>query len=179
MLLEALPPMKDLHPGRYKSQGSVLWSLVLFVQDPQGVLLPGGSDLFPNGHHGAAQSPHVLIQSLPMREALGVTTSTNIKRSRCFLTWLRVVSEFSLITSQYGQKASCLHLPPMLIDCLTRHSCWWKFIKRNSLSVPSRTLEAPQLSSWVTLCSQRQIELPEDASLGRLGCTRGPSPLQQ
>ena len=62
--------MKNLHPG------SALWSLVLFVQDSQGVLLPGGSGLLPNGQHRAAQSLHVLIQSLPMREALGVATST-------------------------------------------------------------------------------------------------------
>ena len=58
-------------------------------------------------------------------------------RSRCLLTWLRVVSEFSLITPQYGQKAICLHFPSMLNDCLTRHPCQWKFVSRNSLSVPT------------------------------------------
>ena len=52
---------------------------MLFVQDSQGVLLPGGSGLLPNGQHGVAQSLHMLIQSLPMREALGVATSTNKK----------------------------------------------------------------------------------------------------
>ena len=52
--------------------------------------------------------------------------------------WLRVVSEFSLITLQYGQNASCLHLPSMVNDCLMRHPCWWKFDNRNSLSVPTR-----------------------------------------
>ena len=51
----------------------------MFVRDLQGVLLLGGSGLLPNGQHRAAQSPHVLIQSLPMREALGVATSTNKK----------------------------------------------------------------------------------------------------
>ena len=51
--------------------------------------------------------------------------------------WLRAGSEFSLITPQYGQKTSCLHLPPMVNDCLTRHPCWWKFDNRNSLSVPT------------------------------------------
>ena len=59
-------------------------------------------------------------------------------RLRCFLTWLRAVSEFSLITPQYGQKASCLHFPSMTNDCLTRHWCWWKFDNRNSLSVPTQ-----------------------------------------
>ena len=52
--------------------------------------------------------------------------------------WLRAVLEFSLITLQYGQRASCLHLPPMVNDCLTRHLCWWKFNNRDSLSVPTR-----------------------------------------
>ena len=52
----------------------------MFVWDPQGVLLPGGSGLFPNGQHGMTQSPHMLIQSLPMRKALGVATSTNTKQ---------------------------------------------------------------------------------------------------
>ena len=51
--------------------------------------------------------------------------------------WLRAVSEFSLITLQYGQKASCLHLPPIVNNCLMRHLCQWKFDNRNSLSVPT------------------------------------------
>ena len=109
---------------------------MLFVQDSQGVLLPGGSGLLPNGQHGVAQSPHVLIQSLSMREALGVATSTNKKEVEVLPHMAEGVSEFSLITPQYGQKASCLCLPPMIIDCLTRHSCQWKFVKRNSLSMP-------------------------------------------
>ena len=69
-----------------------------------------------------------------MREALGITTSTNKEEVE---VWVRVVSEFSLTTLQYGQKASCLHFPPMVIDWLTRHSCWWKLVKRNSLSMPT------------------------------------------
>ena len=56
-------------------------------------------------------------------------------RSRCFLMWLRAVSEFSLITLQCGQKASCLCLPLRLNDCLMRHLCLWKFASRNSLPV--------------------------------------------
>ena len=65
---EPLPPTKGPHPGGQKSQGSALWSLVLFVWDPQGVLPPGGSGLLSNGHHGVALSLHVLMQSLPMKE---------------------------------------------------------------------------------------------------------------
>ena len=51
----------------------------MFERDSQGVLLLGGSGLLPNGQHRVAQSPHVPIQSLLMREALGVATSTNKK----------------------------------------------------------------------------------------------------
>ena len=57
---------------------------MLSVQDSQGVLLPAGPGLIPNGQHRVAQSPHVLIQSLSMREALGVTTSTNKKEVKMF-----------------------------------------------------------------------------------------------
>ena len=46
-------------------------------RDPQEVLPPGGSGLIPYGQHGVELSHHVLMQSLPMREALGVATSTN------------------------------------------------------------------------------------------------------
>ena len=65
---EAQPPTKNPHPGR-----------CCVVLDSQGVLLPVGSGLIPNGRHRATQGPHVLIQSLPMREALGIATSTNKK----------------------------------------------------------------------------------------------------
>ena len=109
------------------------------VRDSQRVLPPGGSGLVSDGHHGGTLSPHVPMQSWPIEEALGVATSTDKKRrSRCFLMWLRAVSKFSLITPQYGQKASCLCLPPIVNDCLKRHPCQWKFINRNSLSVPTR-----------------------------------------
>ena len=61
----------------YKSRGSAFWSLILLVQESQGVLLLGGSSLIPDGGYGTALSPHVPFQSLPMRETLGVTTSTD------------------------------------------------------------------------------------------------------
>ena len=74
-----------------------------------------------------------------MREALGVATSTNKKEVKVSPhmaeSGLRVLI---LITPQYGQKAICLCFPPMLIDCLTRHPCRWKFVSRNSLSVPTQ-----------------------------------------
>ena len=58
------------------------------------------------------------------------------RRLRCFHTWLRAVSVFSLIIPQQEQKASCLRLPSMFNDCLTKLPCQWKLINRNSLSVP-------------------------------------------
>ena len=50
-----------------------------FARDSQRVSPLGGSCLVSNGHHRAALRLHVLMQSLPMREALGVATSTNKK----------------------------------------------------------------------------------------------------
>ena len=60
-----------------------------------------------------------LLRAGPLRELLEKQPPQTNWRSRCFLTWLRAVLEFSLITLQYGQKASCLRLPLRLNDCLT------------------------------------------------------------
>ena len=75
-----------------------------------------------------------LLRAGPLRKLLEKQPPQTNWRSRCFLTWLRAVSEFSLMTPQYGQKASCLHFPSMLKDCLTRHPCQWKLHSKNSLS---------------------------------------------
>ena len=77
LLLEAPPPTQGLHPSGQKSQGSALRSLVWFVRDSQRVLPPGGSGLVSDGRHGGTLSPHVPVQSWPIEEALGVTTSTD------------------------------------------------------------------------------------------------------
>ena len=79
--------------------------------------------------------------------------------------WLRAVSEFSLITPQYGQKASCLHLPPRLNDCLTRHPCRWKFNNRNSLSVPTRHSGGTTAVNWGA-----PVLAKEDRATGRYLC---------
>ena len=79
--------------------------------------------------------------------------------------WLRAVSEFSLITLQYGQKASCLHLPPRLNDCLTRHPCWWKFDNRNSLSVPTW-----HSRSTTAVNQGAPVLTKEDRAVGRYLC---------
>ena len=75
--LEALPPMKGLHPGGQQPQDSVFWSLVVVVLDSQGVLPPRGSGLVSDGHHRETLHPHVLMKSWPIEEALRVATSTN------------------------------------------------------------------------------------------------------
>ena len=55
-----------------------------FVRDSQRVLPPGGSGLVSDGHHGGTLSPHVLMQSWPIEEALGVATSRNKKEVEVF-----------------------------------------------------------------------------------------------
>ena len=47
------------------------------VRDSQRVLPPGGPGLVSDGHHEGTLSPHVPMQSWPIGEALGVTTSTD------------------------------------------------------------------------------------------------------
>ena len=84
-----------------------------------------------------AQDFMCLLRAGPFRKHREKQPPQTNWRSRCFLTWLRAVSEFSLMTLQYGQKASCLHLPSRLKDCLTRHPCQWKLHSKNSLSVPT------------------------------------------
>ena len=42
--------------------------------------------------------------------------------SKCFRTWFSPVSALSLVTPQYGQKATCLRFPPTVRDVLLRHS---------------------------------------------------------
>ena len=80
-----------------------------------------------------------LLRAGPLRKLLEKQHPQTNWRSRCFLTWLRAVSEFLLMTLQYKQKASCLCLPSRLKDCLTRHPCQWKSHSKNSLSVPTQT----------------------------------------
>ena len=63
---------------------------------------------------------------------------------------------------QYGQKASCLHLPPRLNDCLMRHPCQWKFNNRNSLSVPTQHSGGTTAVNWGT-----PVVTKEDKATGR------------
>ena len=79
-----------------------------------------------------------LLRAGALRKLLEKQPPQTNWRSRYFLTWLRAMSEFSLMTLQYGQKASCLRFPSRLKDCLTRHPCQWKLHSKNSLSVPTQ-----------------------------------------
>ena len=56
----------------------------MVVLDSQGVLPPGGSGLVFDGHHRGTLGPHVLMQSWPIEEALGVATSTDKKEVEVF-----------------------------------------------------------------------------------------------
>ena len=100
----------------------------------------------------AVTKAHVLMCLLragPLRKLREKQPPQTNWRSRCFLTWLRAVSEFSLMTLQYRQKASCLHFPLMLKDCLTRHLCRWKLIVRIPCQSRHETRVTQQLSGLV------------------------------
>ena len=56
----------------------------MVVLDLQGVLPPAGSGLVSDGCHKGALGLHVLMQSWPIEEALGVATSTNKKEVKVF-----------------------------------------------------------------------------------------------
>ena len=47
------------------------------LRGSQGALPPCGPGFVPDGHHREALVPHVLLQSLPVRKALGVAASTH------------------------------------------------------------------------------------------------------
>ena len=158
--LEAPSPMKGPHPGGQQPQDSVLWSLVVVVLDSQGVLPPRGSGLVSDGRHGGTLHPHMLMKSWPIEEALRVATSTNKLEVEVFPH----VAESS-VGVLIGQKASCLCLPLRLNDCLTRHPCLWKFISRNSLSVPMQNSRG---TTTVKLGAPWLVK--EDRSTGRYFC---------
>ena len=76
---EAWPPTKRSSPW---------WTVVprlhflephVVLSGSQGALPPCRPGFVPDGHHGAAMASHMLMQSLPMREALGMATSTHEK----------------------------------------------------------------------------------------------------
>ena len=71
-----------------------------------GVLLFGA--VSDGGYRGTCS--HVL-RAGPLRKLLEKQPPQTNWRSRCFLTWLRAVSEFSLMTPQYGQKGKLAVLP--------------------------------------------------------------------
>ena len=100
------------------------------------------------------------MHSLPMREALGVATSTNKKEVE--VPPHMAEGSLGVLTdnSTVGQKAICLHFPSMLNDCLIRHPCQWKFNSRNSLSVltwKSRGITAVKLGVVVPVKVDRTV----------------------
>ena len=85
LLSEARPPSK---------RSTLRWTAVsrflslephVVLWDSQGALPPCGPGFVPDGHRGEALIPHMLIQSLPVRKALGVATSTYKKEVEVLL----------------------------------------------------------------------------------------------
>ena len=79
LLPEALPPIK---------RSTLRWTAVprLYFLEPhvvlwglQRALPPCGPGFVPDGHRREALVPYVLLQSLPMRKALGVAASAHEK----------------------------------------------------------------------------------------------------
>ena len=52
---------------------------MLFLQGSQGALPPCGPGFVPDGHCREALEPHMLMQSLPVRKALGVAAYAHEK----------------------------------------------------------------------------------------------------
>ena len=85
LLLEARPPSK---------RSTLRWTAVsrplslephVVLWGSQGALPPCGPGFVPDGHCREALVPHMLIQSLPIREALGVATSAHEKEVEVLL----------------------------------------------------------------------------------------------
>ena len=100
LVSEAQPPSK-----RSALRGTAVSRLLslephVVLQGSQGALPPCRPGFVPDGHRGEALVPHMLIQSLPMREALGVAASAHEKEVKVLLHMAEVVSAFSLMIPQ-------------------------------------------------------------------------------
>ena len=88
-----------------------------------------GLDLFlaapglpQDGQNGRAVIFHMLLECLPRQTLLVWQPPHTSITSRCFRTWFSPVSALSLVTPQYGQKATCLRFPLIVRDVLRRHA---------------------------------------------------------
>ena len=81
--------------------------------------------------------PHVSVESRSIEKAFGKATSTDKLEVEMLPHMADGRVGVLIDDSAIRAKASCLHLPSMLKDCLTRHTCQWKLDSRNSLSEPA------------------------------------------
>ena len=107
------------------------------VLNSHGVLGLWDSCLVPDCHYGVTIIPHVLIQKQPISEAFDITTSANKQEVEMLPHMAEGCLGVLIYNSTVWAEASCLCFPPMVMDCLTRHPCWWKFSSRNSWSIPT------------------------------------------
>ena len=132
LLLEAQPPTKrstlrwtaasrllSLEPH------AVLW-------DSQGALPPCGPGFVHDGHRRESLVPHMLMQNLPVRKALGVAAFTHEKEVKVLPHMAEGSVGILVNNPTVGTEG---HLPSMFNYCLIKLPCRWKLVNRNSLSI--------------------------------------------
>ena len=91
-------------------------------------LFPAASGLPQDGQDGrmartAGQLSFICFWRACPRQTLLVWQPPHTSiTSKCFRTWFSPVSALSLVTPQYGQKATCLCFPLTVRDALLRHT---------------------------------------------------------
>ena len=108
------------------------------VRDSQEVLPSRRLGAVSDGCHRGTLSLHVLVQGRSIEETLRVTTSTDELEVKVLPHMAESCVGVLINNSTVGTESKLPAPPGKLNDCLMRHSCWWKFDKRNSLSVPTR-----------------------------------------
>ena len=64
----------------------------------------------------------MLLECLPQADTLGVAAPTHKHHVQMLPDVVSPVSALSLVTPQYGQKATCLRFPLIVRDILLRHA---------------------------------------------------------
>ena len=85
-------------------------------------LFPATSGLPQDGQNGRAVIFHMLLEGCPRQTLLVWQPPHTSIMSKCFRTWFSPISALSLVTPQYGQKATCLRFPLTVRDALLRHA---------------------------------------------------------
>ena len=96
--------------------------------------------------------------------------------SKCFWTWFSPVSALSLVTPQYGQKATCLHFPLTVRDALLRHTLRGKLISMNSLLMPRGKFGGTTAVRWGGLADPKADKAAGKCSSSFSGVYKGTQP---